>query len=591
MATTSELLEPFFLSDDPEAVLAASRAIATLSSGELTTAERCNPRTRKPENGGLFCARIFGPVEDYRCLCGYLRDGREQAGQTCPKCGVLCGEKKLRDERWAHVGVPWPLLHPVLAKRVAEVLECREKDVGLVAGFMANLNADGSVTKLRRDQYEGDEYTRTDRGPEFVRGRLAARDRGDLVVSAVPVTPAGWRGSRRDLQDDAYGRLVNRRHRLARLLQLNAPPIILENDYRQLQQCCTRVWTTVRAELGARRGRVAVPRDGQHAELLNTVLERPIEYGVRGVYADWLIEHGDPRGEFITLQLANAGKVAMGKRESELLARHYDEWIAPLADVVDFVVFRRGFLASCRAQKPALPFVGDPVWSTVEHLDTEVPELVRQPTLRALSKLTTNARCLAKLCAEAPLPQLTALNVRLSRVPPRGWAESVTALALPAVRELVLLHQSAQGESDWSWFLGTPLARQLTSLTLAMAIERLDQLAVSRWLPIFDAHPTLERLALTYDKKRLAFELQRTAGGVELALTTTPSIVEQMCMMQENTISPAISRALSRIPTGALARVKAASNVWYGPDLEALAKTLRRRFKNAITLPELRRPE
>ena len=565
-----ELLDPYFLSDDPQAVLDAARELARVSRGEVKKPELCNSRTLKPERDGLLCAKLFGPVEDHRCLCGFLASP-DRDGEICEKCGVLCGSKALRDERWATITVPWPLVHPVLAPRIAATLGCSQKDLKLVAGFDANLNADGSITKAKKGEFSDEEAARTERGPDFLKTRVA-----ELLLSTVPVTPANWRGGQRDAQDNAYMRLVARRNRLVRLLELDAPAIILENDYRATQKQFDRVCSVVRAELRARRSTTSVPRDGRNAELLQEVHDAPHDDGVRGIYADWLIEQGDPRGEFISLQLANAHK-PMGKRESELLARHYSEWLAPISKAVDYVVFRRGFLATCRAQKEALPFLGDPIWSTVEHINTELPEFVRQPQLRALKKLTTNARCLVRLCKEAPLP-ITSAVVRISRCPPTGW-DAVDTKSLPALRELVLLHQSSNGTSDWSWFLGSPLARQLTSLTLGMAIEHVDN--VARWLPVLEAHPKLEHLALSYGKKRLVFDLRRSPDGFVVDLTTTPSLVEQACLMQEDTITPSISRALMRIPN---VQVRADGNKWFGP-FDDLEKVLRRRFRGNISLP------
>ncbi|HEY8377597.1 MAG TPA: hypothetical protein VIK91_13975, partial [Nannocystis sp.] len=92
-------------------MLAAAAAVGRLSSGQVRKPEGMNRRTGKPEREGLFCARIFGPVDDLRCLCGRL-DGPEFAGESCPRCGVLCGERRLRGERWGHIESPIGLVHP-----------------------------------------------------------------------------------------------------------------------------------------------------------------------------------------------------------------------------------------------------------------------------------------------------------------------------------------------------------------------------------------------------------------------------------------------------------------------------------------------
>src|SRR5262245_11261547 len=110
MSSANALLPAFFLSDDLDAIRGAAAALGELSSGRVQKPEGMNPRTGKPERDGLFCARIFGPVEDHRCYCGKLGTPAS-AGQICDKCGVLCAESRLRGERWGHVESPVTLLY------------------------------------------------------------------------------------------------------------------------------------------------------------------------------------------------------------------------------------------------------------------------------------------------------------------------------------------------------------------------------------------------------------------------------------------------------------------------------------------------
>src|SRR5260370_31616130 len=97
-------LADFFTSDDPDLVRRAAGNVTSASSGRVATPEQVNARTSKPERGGLCCAVIFGPIEDHLCACGQLRDA-EHAGQICDKCGVLCGDRRVREQRWGHIAL------------------------------------------------------------------------------------------------------------------------------------------------------------------------------------------------------------------------------------------------------------------------------------------------------------------------------------------------------------------------------------------------------------------------------------------------------------------------------------------------------
>lgn len=216
----------YYLSDDPEAILAAMAVLRAGSGGRVTKAEGANPRTRRPARGGILCGRIFGDGED---------------------------------ERWGHIEVPAPLLHPGLRPLIAGRLGCAEDALSKVAHRAANLHDDGSVVLARRGDYgmlvfDDPEQDACDaRGLEYLHRRLG--DQGDrLMPRWLPVTPPSWRDSSRDPQNDAFRRVINRANRLQRLLELNAPKIINDNEERLLLQAFERLFETVRAELTAREG-------------------------------------------------------------------------------------------------------------------------------------------------------------------------------------------------------------------------------------------------------------------------------------------------------------------------------------------------
>ena len=116
----------FFLSDSPDAVMAAITSLSLPvgqgpSHGRLTRPEGINTRTQKPERDGVRCARVFGPVVDFECLCGKYK-GQDHAGVRCEKCGVECIASSSRQVRWGHIELAVGLLHPVLEGRVCAAL-------------------------------------------------------------------------------------------------------------------------------------------------------------------------------------------------------------------------------------------------------------------------------------------------------------------------------------------------------------------------------------------------------------------------------------------------------------------------------------
>jgi DNA-directed RNA polymerase subunit beta' len=278
--------------------LASPEMIRSWSYGEVKKPETINYRTFKPERDGLFCAKIFGPVKDYECLCGKYKRLKHR-GVICEKCGVEVALAKVRRERMGHIELASPVAHiwflKSLPSRIGLLLDMTLRDIERVLYFESYIVTDPGMTTLEHGQlltdeqyYEameeyGDEFT-AKMGAEAVQDLMKqldlnaeiARLREEIpqtnsetkikklskrlklmeafagsgnkpewmVLNALPVLPPdlrplvpldGGRFATSDL-NDLYRRVINRNNRLKRLLDLNAPDIIVRNEKRMLQE-------------------------------------------------------------------------------------------------------------------------------------------------------------------------------------------------------------------------------------------------------------------------------------------------------------------------------------------------------------------
>ncbi len=278
--------------------LASPEKIRSWSYGEVKKPETINYRTFKPERDGLFCAKIFGPVKDYECLCGKYKRLKHR-GVICEKCGVEVTLSKVRRERMGHIELASPVAHiwflKSLPSRLGIVLDMTLRDIERVLYFEAFVVTDPGMTPLARcqlltdDDYRakteeyGDDF-RASMGAEGIRDLLAninIRSEIDslrsemattgsetkmkkiskrlkvleafnksgikpewMVLAVLPVLPPelrplvpldGGRFATSDL-NDLYRRVINRNNRLKRLLELKAPEIIVRNEKRMLQE-------------------------------------------------------------------------------------------------------------------------------------------------------------------------------------------------------------------------------------------------------------------------------------------------------------------------------------------------------------------
>ena len=276
--------------------LASPEKIRSWSFGEVKKPETINYRTFKPERDGLFCAKIFGPIKDYECLCGKYKRLKHR-GVICEKCGVEVTQTKVRRERMGHIDLAAPCAHiwflKSLPSRLGLVLDMTLRDIERVLYFEAYVVTDPGMTPLKKysimteDDYDaklqeyGDEF-QAKMGAEGIKDLLHSieieseieRLRGDLtgsevkvkknskrlkvleafkksgikpewmVLEVLPVLPPdlrplvpldGGRFATSDL-NDLYRRVINRNSRLRRLLELKAPEIIARNEKRMLQE-------------------------------------------------------------------------------------------------------------------------------------------------------------------------------------------------------------------------------------------------------------------------------------------------------------------------------------------------------------------
>ena len=278
--------------------LASPQLIRSWSFGEVKKPETINYRTFKPERDGLFCAKIFGPVKDYECLCGKYKRLKHR-GVICEKCGVEVALSKVRRDRMGHIELASPVAHiwflKSLPSRIGLLLDMTLRDIERVLYFESFVVIDPGMTTLEKGQllsdeqyYEaleefGDDFE-AKMGAEAVQDLMADMDVNEeanrlreeipqtnsetklkklskrlklldgfvnsgnkpewMVLNVLPVLPPdlrplvpldGGRFATSDL-NDLYRRVINRNNRLKRLLDLNAPDIIVRNEKRMLQE-------------------------------------------------------------------------------------------------------------------------------------------------------------------------------------------------------------------------------------------------------------------------------------------------------------------------------------------------------------------
>jgi len=299
--------------DDIRISIASPEKIRSWSYGEVKKPETINYRTFKPERDGLFCAKIFGPIKDYECLCGKYKRMKHR-GIVCEKCGVEVIQAKVRRERMGHIELASPVAHiwflKSLPSRIGTLLDMTLKEIERILYFENYVVTEPGLTPLKKnelitedayleylDEY-GDDAFEASIGAEAIRDMLIAIDLEEeratireelgltgseakrkkyikrlklveaiiesrnrpewMILVVVPVIPPelrplvpldGGRFATSDL-NDLYRRVINRNNRLKRLLELRAPDIIVRNEKRMLQESVDALFDN------GRRGRV-----------------------------------------------------------------------------------------------------------------------------------------------------------------------------------------------------------------------------------------------------------------------------------------------------------------------------------------------
>ncbi|WP_236839515.1 DNA-directed RNA polymerase subunit beta' [Beggiatoa leptomitoformis] len=409
--------------------LASPEKIRSWSYGEVKKPETINYRTFKPERDGLFCAKIFGPVKDYECLCGKYKRLKHR-GVVCEKCGVEVTQAKVRRERMGHIELASPVAHiwylKSLPSRMGLILDLTLRDIERILYFEAYVVIEPGLTSLERgqllteEQYldaleeHGDEFdarmgaeaiyellrtldlagevnrlreeingTNSDtkikklnKRLKLIESFLHSGNRPEwMVLKVLPVLPPelrplvpldGGRFATSDL-NDLYRRVINRNNRLKRLLDLNAPDIIVRNEKRMLQEAVDALLDN------GRRGRAITGTNklplksladmikGKQGRFRQNLLGKRVDYSGRSV-----IVVGP------TLRLHQCG---LPKKMALELFKPF----------VFGKLELRGLATTIKAAKKMVEREGPEVWDVLEEVIREHPVLLnRAPTLHRL---------------------------------------------------------------------------------------------------------------------------------------------------------------------------------------------------------------
>ncbi len=409
--------------------LASPAKIRSWSFGEVKKPETINYRTFKPERDGLFCAKIFGPIKDYECLCGKYKRLKHR-GVVCEKCGVEVTLSKVRRERMGHIELASPVAHiwylKSLPSRMGLLLDMTLREIERVLYFEAYVIIEPGMTELERgqllteenyleaiEQY-GDEFeakmgaeavfellksidinsevddlralipeTKSETKLKKLTKRLklleafqkSGNDPQWIILQVLPVLPPelrplvpldGGRFATSDL-NDLYRRVINRNNRLKRLLDLNAPDIIVRNEKRMLQEAVDALLDN------GRRGRAITGTNklplksladmikGKQGRFRQNLLGKRVDYSGRSV-----IVVGP------TLKLHQCGlpkKMALELFKPFIFSK----------------LERRGLATTIKAAKKLVEREGSEVWDVLEEVIREHPVMLnRAPTLHRL---------------------------------------------------------------------------------------------------------------------------------------------------------------------------------------------------------------
>ncbi|MGC2760634.1 MAG: DNA-directed RNA polymerase subunit beta', partial [Candidatus Binatus sp.] len=409
--------------------IASPEMIRSWSHGEVKKPETINYRTFKPERDGLFCAKIFGPTKDYECNCGKYKRMRHR-GVVCEKCGVEVIQSKVRRERMGHIDLAAPVAHiwflRSLPSRIGTLLDMTLKELEKVLYFECYIVTDAGETPLQykellterkyreaREQYAGG--FKAEMGAEAVRSLLgqltldklaeelraemkatasearrkkvskrlkvvnAFRDSGNkpewMILTILPVIPPdlrplvpldGGRFATSDL-NDLYRRVINRNNRLKRLIELNAPDIIIRNEKRMLQEAVDALFDN------GRRGRAITGPSKRPLKSLSDMLK-----GKSGRFRQNLLgKRVDYSGRSVIVVGPELRLHQCGLPKKMAL-----ELFKPF---IYSKLEEKGYVTTIKSAKKMVEKEGKDVWDILDEVIREHPVLLnRAPTLHRL---------------------------------------------------------------------------------------------------------------------------------------------------------------------------------------------------------------
>ncbi|HEX7026496.1 MAG TPA: DNA-directed RNA polymerase subunit beta' [Gammaproteobacteria bacterium] len=409
--------------------LASPEMIRSWSYGEVKKPETINYRTFKPERDGLFCAKIFGPTKDYECLCGKYKRLKHR-GVVCEKCGVEVTLSKVRRERMGHIELASPVAHiwylKSLPSRIGLLLDMTLREIERVLYFEAFVVIDPGMTDLQRAQLlndetyleaierYGDEFdarmgaeavyemlrslnleteavnlreeiasTRSEaklkrfsKRLKLIESFIESGNRPEwMVMSVLPVLPPdlrplvpldGGRFATSDL-NDLYRRVINRNNRLKRLLELNAPDIIVRNEKRMLQESVDALLDN------GRRGRAITGSNKRPLKSLADMIK-----GKQGRFRQNLL---GKRVDYSGRSVIVVGP-ALKLHQCGLPKKMALELFKPF---IFSKLHLRGLATTIKAAKKMVEREGPEVWDILEEVIREHPVMLnRAPTLHRL---------------------------------------------------------------------------------------------------------------------------------------------------------------------------------------------------------------
>tara|TARA_R110002050_G_scaffold118195_3_gene235466 strand:+ start:7561 stop:11709 length:4149 start_codon:yes stop_codon:yes gene_type:complete len=410
--------------------IASPEKIRSWSFGEVKKPETINYRTFKPEKDGLFCARIFGPIKDYECLCGKYKRMKFR-GVVCEKCGVEVTLSKVRRERMGHIDLAAPVAHIWMLKslpsRIGILLDMPLKELEKVLYFESYIVIDPGLTDLKKNQLLSEEalYEAQDKfgedafnakiGAEAIKEILSEIDveveskllKEELItvtsearrkkivkrlklvnalhesginpewviMTIIPVIPPelrplvpldGGRFATSDL-NDLYRRVINRNNRLKRLLELRAPDIIVRNEKRMLQESVDALFDN------GRRGRVMTGANKRPLKSLSDMLK-----GKQGRFRQNLLgKRVDYSGRSVIV-VGPSLKLHQCGIPKKMALELFKPFIYSKLE-------RRGIATTIKAAKKMVEKERAEVWDILEEVIREHPVLLnRAPTLHRL---------------------------------------------------------------------------------------------------------------------------------------------------------------------------------------------------------------